>query len=115
LSYVQPRASAPSALRYSHPITTLAGRLVYGENLAQTAQLVQSGAADIGILALSLAIAPQMRNAGRFWEIPLDAYPRMEQGGLILKSTKNLETSRLFRDFVLGDDGGEVLKRHGFF
>jgi len=93
----------------------VAGRLVYGENIAQTAQLVQSGAADIGILALSLVVAPQMRDAGRFWEIPLDAYPCMEQAGLILKSTKNLETSRLFRDFVLGGHGCEVLKRYGFF
>ena len=93
----------------------VAGRLVYGENIAQTAQFVQSGAADIGILALSLAVAPQMRDTGRFWEIPLDAYPRIQQGGLILKSTKKLETSRLFRDFVLGDQGCEVLKRYGFF
>jgi molybdate transport system substrate-binding protein len=60
-------------------------------------------------------LAPEMYYAGRFWEIPLDAYPRIEQGGLILKSTKNLETSRLFRDFVLGDEGAEVLKCYGFF
>ena len=39
-------------------------KLVYGENIAQTAQFVQSGAADIGIIALSLAIAPPMRERG---------------------------------------------------
>jgi ABC-type molybdate transport system substrate-binding protein len=61
------------------------------------------------------AVAPQMRGAGRFWEVPLAAYSRMEQGGVILKSTKNLKTARAFRDFVLGDHGCEVLKRYGFF
>jgi molybdate transport system substrate-binding protein len=76
---------------------------------------VQSGAADVGILALSLAVAPQMRDAGRFWQVPLDAYPRMEQGGIILKSSKNLATARAFRDFVLGDHGSEVLKEYGFY
>ncbi|MDD5349988.1 MAG: molybdate ABC transporter substrate-binding protein, partial [Chthoniobacteraceae bacterium] len=48
-------------------------KLVFGENIAQTAQFVQSGAADIGIIALSLAIAPKMSEAGRYWEVPLDA------------------------------------------
>jgi molybdate transport system substrate-binding protein len=93
--------------------------LVYGENIAQTAQFVQSGAADshaaIGVIALSLAIAPQMRNAGRYWEIPLDAYPKMEQGGIILKWTKGADAARAFRDFVLGKHGRDVLKRYGFF
>jgi molybdate transport system substrate-binding protein len=90
-------------------------RLVFGENIAQTAQFVQSGAADIGIIALSLAIAPQMRDSGRHWEIPLDAYPRMEQGGIILNGTKEAAAARAFRDFVLDEHGRAVLKRHGFF
>ena len=81
----------------------VASRLVYGENIGQTAQFVQSGAADVGILALSQAVAPKMRDAGRFWQVPLDDYPRIEQGGVILKSSKNLEMAPSFRDFVLGD------------
>jgi hypothetical protein len=51
---------------------------------------------------------------GTFWQVPLDAYPRLEQGGIILKSSKNLETARAFRDFVLGAHGREVLKLYGF-
>ncbi|MCW5556161.1 MAG: molybdate ABC transporter substrate-binding protein [Verrucomicrobiae bacterium] len=90
-------------------------RFVLGENIAQTAQFVQSGAADIGIIALALAVAPQMRDAGRYWEIPLDSYPRMDQGGMIVKWTKAPEAARTFRDFVLNDHGREVLKRYGFF
>jgi molybdate transport system substrate-binding protein len=90
-------------------------RLVLGENIAQTAQFVQSGAADVGIIALSLAVAPQMRGAGQFWEIPTDAYPRMEQGGIILKWAKDMDAARSFRDFVLGPHGRDVLKRYGFF
>jgi molybdate transport system substrate-binding protein len=88
--------------------------LVYGENIAQTAQFVQSGAADIGIIALSLAVAPQMRAAGRYWEVPLDIYPKMEQGGIIVQWTREPEAARAFRDFILGKHGREVLKRYGF-
>jgi molybdate transport system substrate-binding protein len=107
--------AAIAALKALNVYDQVAARLVYGENIAQTAQFVQSGAADVGILALSLAVAPQMRDAGRFWLVPLDAYPRMEQGGTILKSSKNLEAARAFRDFVLGDHGREVLKHFGFY
>jgi molybdate transport system substrate-binding protein len=107
--------AAVAALKALNVYDQVASRLVYGENIAQTAQFVQSGAADVGILALSLAVAPQMRDAGRFWQVPLDAYPRMEQGGIILKSSKNLATARAFRDFVLGDHGSEVLKQYGFY
>jgi molybdate transport system substrate-binding protein len=107
--------AAVAALKALNVYDQVASRLVYGENIAQTAQFVQSGAANVGILALSLAVAPQMRDAGRFWQVPLDAYPRIEQGGIILKSTKDLETARTFRDFVLGEHGREVLKLYGFY
>ena len=106
--------AAVAALKALNVYDEVASRLLYGENIVETAQFVQSGAADVGILALSLALAPQMREAGRFWQVPLDAYPRMEQGGIILKSSKNLEMARAFRDFVLGDHGREVLERCGF-
>jgi molybdate transport system substrate-binding protein len=90
-------------------------KLVFGENIAQTAQFVQSGAADIGVIALSLAIAPQMQDAGRYWEIPLNAYPKIEQGGIILNWTKDAGAACAFRDFVLGQHGRDVLKRYGFY
>jgi len=90
-------------------------QLVFGENIAQTAQFVESGAADIGIIALSLAVAPQIREAGRYWELPLDSYPKLEQGGVILNWTKEPHASRVFRDFVLSPQGRQVLKRYGFF
>lgn len=88
--------------------------LVHGENVAQTAQFVQSGAADIGIIALSLALAPAMTDEGRYWQIPLDAYPRMDQGGIILAGTMDPAAARSFRDFVLSDHGRAVLERYGF-
>lgn len=91
------------------------GKLVLGENVAQAAQFVQSGAADAGIVALSLALAPPMRSAGRYVEIPLESYPRMEQGGIILKGAREPVAARALRDALLGSRGREVLKEHGFF
>ena len=86
-------------------------KLVLGENIAQTLQFVETGAADAGIVALSLALAPQMRGKGRYWELPLDAYPKMEQGGIILKPSP---AAADFRGFLLSAPARRILREYGF-
>lgn len=89
-------------------------RLVLGENIAQTAQFVQTGAADIGIVALSLVLAPNMKDQGRYWQVPLEAYAHMDQGGVILSWTQDAEAARLVCDFMCGTDGKDILRHYGF-
>lgn len=107
-------AAAVAALKSLGVYDQVEPKLVYGENISQTAQFAQSGSADIGIIALSMARAPRMREAGRFWELPVDAYPRVEQGGIILHWTKGPKAARVFRDFVLGESGRKVLAHYGY-
>ena len=104
--------AAQAALRTLGLYPGLEPKLVLGENIAQTLQFVESGAADAGIVAMSLAQAPPMRARGRYWEIPLDAYPRMEQGGIILKDS---QPARDFRAFLLSAGGRRILRQYGFF
>jgi molybdate transport system substrate-binding protein len=103
--------AAEAALRGMGLYTTVEQKIVLGENITQTLQFVQSGAAEVGIVALSLAMAPSVRAAGRYWEVPLTAYPRMEQGGIILKPSP---AASEFRAFLLGDAGRRVLQQFGF-
>ena len=107
--------AAEAAMRSHGVYDSIKDKLVFGENVAQTFQFVQSGAADIGIVALSLALAPEARSQGRYWEVPLDAYPLIEQGGIILKWTRQPESAQAFRSFVLGAKGQQVSKKFGFF
>ena len=109
--------AAMAAIEHYQLREQLADRLVLGENVAQAAQFVQSGAAEIGIIALSLASADPMRESGRYWEIPLDAYPRMDQGGVILnhaRQTGRLEAARSFTAWIAGPQAQGVLRRYGF-
>ena len=76
--------AAEAALRSLGLYDALKHKLVIGRDIAQTFQMAESGAAEVGIVALSLALAPAARGKGHYWEIPLDAYPRIEQGGAIL-------------------------------
>jgi molybdate transport system substrate-binding protein len=87
-------------------------KLVLGDNVAQTAQFIQSGAADIGIISKSQALA--LGDAGRLWEIPPSAYPKIEQAGVILSWAKDEAAAEAFRAFMIGKEGQAILRRHGF-
>jgi molybdate transport system substrate-binding protein len=89
-------------------------KLVLGENISQTAQFIETGAADVGIIALSLALASAMSEKGKYAKVPLDAYPTMEQGGVILNWAKDPVAAQELREFVMGEQGRAILKRYGF-
>lgn len=106
--------AAVAAMEYAQVYDRVKDKLVFGENISQAAQFVESGAADIGIIAMSLALAPPMQAAGRYWEIPADAHPPIEQGAVILKGAKNQERAKAFLSFVQGAEGQAMMKRYGF-
>jgi molybdate transport system substrate-binding protein len=106
--------AAEAALKKLGVYEDVKDRLVMGDNIAQTAQFVESGSADVGIIALSLALAPAMRQKGRYWTIPLDAYPTLEQGGVILTWVKDRESTQALRAFIKSTEGRVILERYGF-
>jgi molybdate transport system substrate-binding protein len=107
--------AAEAALRSLGAWEAVSAKIVLGENVAQAAQFVESGAADAGIVALSLARSPRLRSAGRHVELPLGSYPRMDQGGIVLKGARDPGAARALRAALVGPQGREVLREHGFF
>jgi molybdate transport system substrate-binding protein len=107
--------AAEAAMRSLGVYDRVAPKLVLGENIAQTLQFVQSGAADVGIVALALALAPSVRAQGRYWEIPLDAYPRIEQAGVTLSHAGNIAGARLFCAYLQSGAVRARLKEYGFY
>jgi molybdate transport system substrate-binding protein len=89
-------------------------KLVLGENISQTASFVVSGSADVGIVALSLALSPNMKDKGRYAEIPATQYPPIEQACVILNSSKNKETAKQFLSFIKTAEVTQTLRRYGF-
>jgi molybdate transport system substrate-binding protein len=106
--------AAEAALKHSGVYDQVKDRLVLGENIAQAAQFVESGAADVGLIALSLAVAPNLKERGRYWEVPADNYPRLDQGGVELTWAKDKAAARWLRDFIKGAHGREILRKYGF-
>lgn len=106
--------AAVAAMEHAQVYADVKDRLVLGENISQAAQFIESGACDVGIIALSLALAPAMKSAGSYWEIPAEAHPTLEQGAAILKQSKHQELARNFLSFLQGSQGQEIMIRYGF-
>ncbi len=109
--------AAVEAMKKAGVYDSAKARFVLGENISQAAQFAQSGAADIGIVALSLALSDSMKAQGRYWDIPLDTYPRMEQGAVVLKQAGkagHADAARAFLDALRSEQGRAVLRRYGF-
>ena len=106
--------AAVAAMEHAQVYDRIKDKLVLGENISQAAQFIESGAADVGIIAMSLALAPPMQAAGQYWEIPADAHPPIEQGAVILNGVKNQERAKAFLSFVQGAEGQAMMKRYGF-
>lgn len=106
--------AAVAAMRHAAVYDKIKSKLVLGENISQTAQFVQSGNADVGIVALSLALAPAMKNNGRYVEIPAADYPPLVQAGVILKSSRNKELATRFLKFLKEPGTVALMERYGF-
>jgi len=85
-----------------------------GENVTQAAQFAHTGAAQVGIIALSLALTDKMQSAGNYWEVPQKLYQPIYQGALILKNSRNPQAAKSFANFLSGPAGQTILARHGF-
>jgi len=105
--------AAVAAMRKAGIYDQVKAKLVFGENISQTAQFVQSGSAQAGIVALSLAISPAMKD-GKQWEIPAQQHDPIEQAAIVLKNAKNKEAAVKFLEYVKSESGRKTLERYGF-
>ena len=105
--------AAVAALKKAGIYDQVKAKLVYGENISQAAQFVQSGNAQAGIVAMSLAVSPGMKE-GKRWEIAVDMHPSIEQAAILLKTSRNKTSARAFLEFVKSEGGRATLSKYGF-
>jgi molybdate transport system substrate-binding protein len=105
--------AAMAALQHYGLKDMIAAKLVFGENISQAAQFVQSGNAQAGLIAMSLAKSPAMASAGKFWVLPADTYPELKQVVAVMSGSKNKKAAQAFLDFVLSPEGADTLQKYG--
>jgi molybdate transport system substrate-binding protein len=106
--------AARAALEKAGLWKLLGGRIVLGQNVAQAAQFVQSGNAQVGFLPLSLAKTPPLSAQGRFWAVPADSYQPIAQAGVVVKGAREVALARELARFVSSDAGKRLLEKYGY-
>ena len=103
---------AEQALRRAGVWDAVQPRLVYGENIAQTAQFASSGNAQVGILALSLVLRPEMK--GGYAAVPDSAFDPLLQSFVLTKRGGDNDLARDFAHYVQGSAARAILAHFGF-
>ncbi|HEX4286616.1 MAG TPA: molybdate ABC transporter substrate-binding protein [Terracidiphilus sp.] len=93
--------AAIATLRHLKVYDDLKARIVTAENIAQAAQFVDSGNADAGFISLTSALTPRLSADGVYFSIPRDLYPPIEQGMVIVSSTKQRAAAHRLIDYLL--------------
>jgi molybdate transport system substrate-binding protein len=106
--------AAVAAMQKENIYDQVKDKFVLGENISQTASFVASGSADVGIVALSLALSRNMKEKGRYAEIPAADYPAIEQACVIMRSSKNKDIAQQFLKFIQSAPVKELFQKYGF-
>ena len=106
---------ADESLHYYGLAEKVKDKLVMGENIAATAQYAVTGAADVGIIALSLALSPTMQQAGgKYWLVPANSHQPLQQGFALLLHAKDNNGAQQFVTFFTSPAAASILRSFGF-
>jgi molybdate transport system substrate-binding protein len=106
---------AEECLHYYNLYDKVKDKLVFGENIAQTAQYAQTGAAEVGIIALSLALSPTMQQTGgHYWPVPSASHQPLEQAFVLLSHSRGNAGAERFAVFCNSPEAMTILRNFGF-
>src|SRR5258708_7468285 len=106
--------AAVEAMKHVGLYEQVSDRLVLGENISQAAQFVESGNAQVGFVAMAHVVSPAMQGKGKYWEIPAEAYPALDQGVVVIKYSRHKKEAAAFVKYIKTKPVADVLRRYGF-
>jgi len=89
-------------------------KIVFGENITQTTQFIESGHADAGFVALSLVLAPNLKNRGRWIEVPAALYAPLTQGAILTTRGAANPAAERYLAFLQSVTARAILARYGY-
>ena len=89
----------------------LGKRLVRGENIGQAFQFVNSGNAELGLVAWAQLRHKDAAIDGSYWLVPTRYYNPIEQQAILLQDTV---AARMFMSFIRSEDSARIIRAHGY-
>lgn len=112
---VAPYGRAARAALIHHGVWRgLQGKLATGENVAQAAQFVQTGNAQVGIVSLATVLSPRLAGVGRHYVVPQDGIAPIEQGAVVTRHGQGNPLAAQFLQFLHTPTARAILQRSGF-
>ncbi len=105
---------AVECLKFYKLYNQVKSKLVEGENISQAAQFVLSGNAEVGIIALSLALSPEMQKNGTYVLIDQKSYSTLEQAYVVLKNSDSKAEAAKFTTFIETEQARKIFRKYGF-
>jgi molybdate transport system substrate-binding protein len=105
---------ALESLQYYKLYDIIKDKIVKGDNISQAAQFVLTGNADVGIIALSLALSPEMTAKGKYFLIDEKSYSKLEQAYVILKKSEKKKELIDFVKFLDTKKVKDIFNKYGF-
>ena len=92
--------AAEETLKHLGVYEAVKSKLVAAENIAQAAQYVDSGNAEVGFISLTSALTPHMKSDGHFVDVPREDYPPILQGAVVVKGARGARAAHRFLAFL---------------
>ncbi len=105
---------AMECLKYYGMETMVKEKIVEGENVSQAAQFVLTGNAEAGLIALSLALSPEMKAKGKYFLIDEKSYSKLDQAYVILKNSVTNKNVIKFTQFIESEQVRKLFAAYGF-
>lgn len=105
---------AVESLKHYSLYASLKSRLLYGENVSQAAQFCITGNAQFGIVALSLAVSPQMAKHGSYYLIDNASHEPLRQGYILTNRAQNNAVAHDFARFIESQEARRIFSAYGF-
>lgn len=103
---------AVSCLKQAGLYEDVKDKIIYADNISQTAQFAQTGNAEVAFLALSLTLTPEMK--GSTYAIDPKMYKPVEQSMVLVKSWKTNPEASKFMKYVLSAECKPIFEKYGF-
>jgi len=89
----------------------VAARLVRGENVTQALQFVDTGAAELGLVALSTVSA---RPGARYWKVPRELHEPIRQDAVLLAGARDNPAARSFLALLRSERAKNAFREAGY-
>lgn len=105
--------SSVEALKKAGFYESIEHKIVWGENINQAAQFAVSANADIGFIALSIALGKELSDKGNYYVLSDQESEPIAQSGIVIKG-KNESASQAFLDFITSPRTDEIWRKYGY-